>query len=146
MGILTSYVSSIEFVMLAPTIPRSNVSSFEANVLVHAAHRYQPNAVGSQDSGCHGVFLSQAAVSIDGQSSVFSKGLMPMIRTLMSTTACRSRLPNLIPSGSRSSFSRNIPAEVKNIKYNRDVECGPFYSKFCDAEAHRLVLERLLPE
>lgn len=116
--------------MLAPTIPRSNVSSFEANVLVHAAYRYKLYAVGNQDFGCHGVFVSQAAVSIDGQSSVFSKGLMPMTRTLMSTTACRSRLPNLIPPGSRSSFSRNIPAEVKKIKYNKDVECGPFYSKF----------------
>lgn len=48
----------------------------------------------------------------------------------MSTTACRLRLPNLIPPGSRSSFSRNIPAEVKGFKYNRDVVCGPFYSKF----------------
>lgn len=74
LGILTFYVSSIEFVMLAPTIPRSNVSSCEANVLVHAAYRYEPNAVGSQHSGCHGVFVSQAAVSIDGQSSIFSKG------------------------------------------------------------------------
>lgn len=42
----------------------------------------------------------------------------------------RSQLPSLIPPGSRSGISRSIPTEVKGVKYNGDVEWGPFYSKF----------------
>jgi hypothetical protein len=46
------------------------------------------------------------------------------------TTADTTQFPSFIPLGTRSSVSRNIPAEVKWMKYNGDVERGPFYSKF----------------
>lgn len=82
--------------------------------------------------------MNHTTVSIGGQSSIFSGDRLPVSQTLMSTNACRSRLPSLIPPGSRSSVSRNIPAEVKGVKYNGDVEWGPFYSKFSTmAEYHQ---------
>jgi hypothetical protein len=45
-------------------------------------------------------------------------------------TADTSQFPSLIPPGTRSSVSHNIPAEVKWMKYNGDAEWGQFYSKF----------------
>lgn len=120
-------VSSNESVLLAATNTRSNISSIEAVVPGPTTISSATKAVGSQDFGCHmhGVFVSQAAASVGGQSSILNGGRMPVSRTLISTTACRSRLPSLIPPGSTSSVSRNISAEVKGVKYNGDVKWGP---------------------
>lgn len=95
--------------MLSPKLLRSIVSSIDT-LLVPIAFGSAPSAEGSQDSGCHhyGVFVSQAAASVGGQSSIFSGGGMPMSQKLMSTTACRSQLPSLIPPGSRSSVRLSL--------------------------------------
>jgi hypothetical protein len=54
------------------------------------------------------------------------------------TTADTTQFPSLIPPGTRSSVSLNIPTEEKWMKYNGDVEWGPFYSKFSTiAEYHQ---------
>lgn len=67
-------------------------------------------------------------------SNVWQSGSTPS--PILSSTH-RSQLPSLIPQGSRSGLSRSIPTEVKGVKYNGDVEWGPFYSKFSTiAEYH----------
>lgn len=67
-------VSSNKSVLLAATNPRSNISSIEAVVPGPTAINSAPSAVGSQDSSCrmHGVFVSQAAASVGGQSSILN--------------------------------------------------------------------------
>ena len=92
--------------------------------------------LGSQGSGCHGEFVGQSAAL--GGAHSFMHGIgVAQGHTLM-TTADTTQFPSLIPPGTRSSVSRNIPAEVKWMKYNGDVEWGPFYSKFSTiAEYHQ---------
>lgn len=109
------------------TAPTASVYSSAANL-------------GCQSSGYHGGLVEQSAALGGGQS--FAPGIggwscVPQGHTLM-TTADASQFPSLIPPGTRNSMSRNIPAEVKWMKYNGDVEWGPFYSKFSTiAEYHQ---------
>jgi hypothetical protein len=81
-----------------------------------------------------------------GQSAALGGGQSFIDRTEVAqghtfmTTAETAQFPILIPpsTGTRSSVSRNISAEVKWMKYNGDVEWGPFYSKFSTiAEYHQ---------
>jgi hypothetical protein len=66
--------------------------------------------LGSQGSGCHGEFVVQSAALGDAHSFMHGIGIAQG-HTLM-TIADTTQFPSLIPPGTRSNVSRNIPAEV----------------------------------
>lgn len=81
----------------------------------------------------------QVCMRVGSQScQMYGSQGVPPSPVLFSTH--RSQLPSLIPPGSRSGISRRNPTEVKCVRYNGDVEWGPFYSTiaeqygWCDAD------------